>query len=1011
MTGANRALAWVLFSFTILWYRAKGQQDGFSDGRALEKFMESVRPGHSDNYNASVNPCEWNATRVQCVNNIERVSMLNLTGFGLSGQIPLGTLSNLTLLTDLNLSDNNLTESLPIDLPQLVNLQNLNLARNNFSGPVAEIVRAFSALVRIDLSRNKFEGDVLNAFAPLSALTSLDLSDNNFNGTIPDGFCDSHHLQTLHLGSNRFTGQIPASFERCDALQSLNLSSNSFVGPLPDALSKISTLEELHLARNNFTGPIPNTIFQSLRLKHLNLAHNNLTNPVSISTGAEGNLSVVDLEANLLDGDFVISLLQFPQLRVLKLGRNRFSGRLQTSRLPALLQSPLEDLDLHGNNFSGNLPGLGAGLLKLDFSSNSFSGPVPALNEILSLEYLDLSFNQFDGGLPQDISLQSSLKRLGLADNKLSGSVPSLSAMVSLEYLDLSSNLFTGVFPSNVTLLSNLTRLNLADNSFSSYSFQQLVSLSNFSRLEVLNLSMTNLGGNITSAIGDLKLLKVLDLSSNELGNQIPAEMGKLKGLENLNLSSNHLQGAIPDDMTLLTSLSSLDLSNNNLSGIIPTKNQWLTYPNSSFAGNPYLCGLQLNVPESECLRRINATLNSGGASDSDERNGLIIGLVTALAFVMLVAVGMFIWCRVSMAVKPLCKDETRHVSGPILFDKDAELWAKGIKDPHNIPVVMFEKPLLSLTFADLLQATANFSKELQIADGGYGPVYKGMLADGTQFAIKVLVEVKFADGKDAVAKIEALAKVKHPNLVTLAGYCLVGEDSLLIHEYMVNGDLQRWLHELPEGTRNPEDWSRDTWEHLDEPNADDLSGESLSWPTRHKIALGVARGLAFLHHGYSPHVVHRDVKASNILLDESFEARLVDAGLAGIGKPSGTPVNGGTMGYVPPEYGQTWQATTRGDVYSFGVVLLELVTGRMPTGHYFHDSYGGNLVGWVRLLIKDKRELKALDPKLVSQGDVTQIQEVLRIGYLCTAEAPAKRPTMQQVVGLLKDCQPAPPQ
>ncbi|BBN03281.1 hypothetical protein MPTK1_2g22270 [Marchantia polymorpha subsp. ruderalis] len=1010
MAGACRALAWVLFLFTILWDRAEGQQDGRSDGLALEKFMDSVRPGHSDNYNATVNPCDWNAARVQCVNS-GRVSMLNLTGFGLSGQIPPGTLSNLTFLTDLNLSDNNLTESLPIDLPQLANLVNLNLARNNFSGSVTDIVRALSALVQVDLSTNKFEGDVLNAFQSLRALTNLDLSGNNFNGTIPDGFCDApRNLRTLHLGSNRFTGLIPTSFERCASLLSLNLSSNSFVGPFPDALSKISTLEELHLARNDFSGPIPDTLFQSLRLRHLNLAYNSLTNPVSISTGTGGNLSVVDLESNLLDGDTVISnLLQFPQLRVLKLGRNKFSGPLKTTRLPALLLSPLEDVDLHGNNFSGKLPSLAAGLLRLDFSSNSFSGPVPGLNDVQSLEYLDLSFNQFEGGLPPDISLQSSLKRLGLADNQLSGSVPSLSAMVSLEYLDLSSNLFTGAFPSNVTLLSNLTRLNVADNGFSSYTLQQLVSLSNLARLEVLNLSRTNLGGNISSAIGDLKLLKVLDLSFNDLVNDIPAEMGKLKDLENLNLASNHLQGAIPDDMTLLTSLSSLDLSNNNLSGIIPTKNQWLTYTNSSFAGNPYLCGLQLNVPDSECSQGPKGTLSSEGASDSDDRKGLIIGLVTALAFVVLVAVGMFIWCRVSMAVKPLSKDETRHVSGPILFDKDAELWAKGIKDPHNIPVVMFEKPLLSLTFADLLQATANFNKELQIADGGYGPVYKGMLADGTQFAIKVLVEVKFADGKDAVAKIEALAKIKHPNLVTLAGYCLVGEDSLLIHEYMVNGDLQRWLHELPEGTRNPEDWSRDTWEHLDEPNADDLSGEFLSWPTRHKIALGVARGLAFLHHGNSPHVVHRDVKASNILLDESFEARLVDAGLAGVGKPSGTPVNGGTMGYVPPEYGQTWQATTRGDVYSFGVVLLELVTGRMPTGHYFHDSYGGNLVGWVRMLIKDKRELKALDPKLVSRGDVAQIQEVLRIGYLCTAEAPSKRPTMQQVVGLLKDCQPEP--
>lgn len=183
-----------------------------------------------------------------------------------------------------------------------------------------------------------------------------------------------------------------------------------------------------------------------------------------------------------------------------------------------------------------------------------------------------------------------------------------------------------------------------------------------------------------------------------------------------------------------------------------------------------------------------------------------------------------------------------------------------------------------------------------------------------------------------------------------------------------------------------------------------------MSWPVRHKIALGIARALAFLHHGCSPHVVHRDVKASNILLDSHFEAHLADCGLAGLvdsGKRSETPVIGGTLGYVPPEYGQMWKATTRGDVYSFGVVLLELVTGKRPTGHYFHDSYGGNLVGWVRALIREKRGYKCLDPKLLSTGVESEMLEILRIGYLCTAELPSKRPTMQQIVGLLKDIQP----
>lgn len=188
---------------------------------------------------------------------------------------------------------------------------------------------------------------------------------------------------------------------------------------------------------------------------------------------------------------------------------------------------------------------------------------------------------------------------------------------------------------------------------------------------------------------------------------------------------------------------------------------------------------------------------------------------------------------------------------------------------------------------------------------------------------------------------------------------------------------------------------------------------EELGWPVRHRIAVGVARALAFLHHGCVPNVVHRDVTSSNILLDSQYEPHLADCGLAelvGSGKryemdlTVTEPVLGGTPGYVPPEYGQTWKATARGDVYSFGVVLLELVTGKSPTGQYFHDSYGGNLVGWVRTLIREKRGYKCLDPKLLSSGVESEMLECLRIGYLCTAELPSKRPTMQQVVGLLKD-------
>lgn len=747
----------------------------------------------------------------------------------------------------------------------------------------------------------------------------------------------------------------------CDSLHSqvleLHLAGMNLTGSIPaGTISNLTGLLSLDLSNNQLSGTLPD-VSPLVNLTDMNLSGNNFK---ELDSGAfPSSLVNLDLSANGLVGPFPTSLFSLGAPTSLKLGRNSLSGDIDLSTLTSMLS--LQVLDLSNNNLSGAIPtSVNSNLSILNLQDNNFNGNVTQLIDFLNLK------------------------------------------SVKLTVLELSSNKFSSQsFPSDFSQLVNLTVLGLAGNKFLGHSFPNLPILA-MPKLQHLNLSSTSLSGPIPESICNISSLVFLDLADNNLSEGIPDRIGALKELEKLDLSRNNLSGGFPSDTIDLTFLSFLNVSFNNLSGPIPTGLQFETFGNTSYLGNAYLCGspLSKNCPTSS--PDVVSTHRKGKSSNV----GAIVGGVLGGVVLIAIAVLALILCRrVPGSVKPLAKDETRHVSGPMQYEKDAETWATGIKDPNGITVVMFEKPLLNITFADLLQATGNFCKDMQVADGGYGPVYKGTLQDGTQLAIKVLVEVGFSDENKAVGRIEALAKVKHSNLVSLIGYCLVGEDTILIYEYMVNGDLQRWLHELPEGNRNPEDWTLDTWEQME--GVEMMSGEYLSWPTRHKIALGIARGLAFLHHGCSPHVIHRDVKTSNILLDESFEAHLVDSGLAGIARVNGTPIIGGTLGYVPPEYGQTWQATTRGDVYSFGVVLLELVTGRKPTGHYFHDSCGGNLVGWVRTMIRqDKRGQKALDPKLVSRGHVPEMLEVLRIGYLCTADTPAKRPTMQQVVGLLKDCQ-----
>ncbi|CAM6109723.1 unnamed protein product [Calypogeia fissa] len=690
----------------------------------------------------------------------------------------------------------------------------------------------------------------------------------------------------------------------------------------------------------------------------------------------------------------------------------------------------LSRMDLAGPIPTGTISNL-TGLKYLDLSNNQLNGGLPVIDVLTNLTDMYLGGNKFTGPL-NDSNFPHKLVNLDLSSNILSGNVTALvESLGSLSTLDLSSNGFTDEsFPSDFSDLVNLTTLNLASNNFTKHIFPILP------KAGLMNLSLagTNMVGTIPENIAGIVSLLSLNLSHNKLDGRLPLQIGNLNKLQMLDLSRNNLSGQLPANMENMTSLSNFNVSYNNFSGPLPSGLRFDTFSLNSYLGDSDLCGLPFSAcPPAPAPSPVNETA-FGREGKSTNIGAIIGGVLGGIVFLSFFGAALLLWCRHSRAVKPLARDEARHVSGPMQYEKDAETWATGISNPGCISVVMFEKPLLNLSFADLLNATRNFSKDMQVSDGGYGPVYKGVLPDGTQLAVKVLVDVQFTDGRSAAEKIEGLAKVKHPNLVTLIGYCFVNDDSLLIYEFMVNGPLQKWIHEIPDGNGNFEDWShkdgskdwsnkdvskdgskngskngskdygKDGWDHLD--GAED-TGEYLNWPTRHKIVLGTARALAFLHHGCSPHVIHRDVKTSNILLDETFEAHLVDSGLAGIARVNGTPIIGGTLGYVPPEYGQTWQATTRGDVYSFGVVLLELVTGRRPTGHYFHESYGGNLVGWVRSTIKqDKRGQKALDPKLVSRGHVPEMLEVLRIGYLCTAETPAKRPTMQQVVGLLKDCQ-----
>ncbi|KAF4390098.1 hypothetical protein CsatB_013829 [Cannabis sativa] len=779
----------------------------------------------------------------------------------------------------------------------------------------------------------------------------LVVSGLSLSGSIPDTTIGKlTKLQTLDLSNNKITG-LPADLWSLNSLKSLNLSSNKISGPLPNDIGNFGLLESFDISSNDFSGKIPETIGSLLSLSSLKLNNNGFDQNIPSGILSCQSLVLIDLSSNRLSGSLPDGFgAAFPKLKSLNLAGNEIHGR------------ETDFLELKS-------------ITTLNLSSNLFQGPALGMFKEL-MEVIDLSKNQFQGHISQ-VQFNTSYN------------------WSRLVYLDLSENEISGDFLHNFGQAQNLKHLNLAHNRFAKQMFPNIELLLG---LEYLNLSSTNLIG------------------------QVPSEISRLSHLNTLDLSENHLVGHIPS--LSAKKLQIFDVSRNNLTGDIPVylleKLLWMERFNFSY-NNLTLCASQ--IPLETLKTAFIGSLNSCPIAanpalfkkrSSSNHGGLKLALALALSMVCLLAGLLFlaVGCRRKnrlWAVKQPSYKEEQTISGPFSFQTDSTTWVADVKQATSVPVVIFEKPLLNITFADLLSATSNFDRGTLLAEGKFGPVYRGFLPGGIHVAVKVLVHGSTLTDQEAARELEYLGRIKHLNLVPLTGYCLAGDQRLAIYEYMENGNLQNLLHDLPLGVQTTEDWSTDTWEEDENADIQNVGSEGLltTWRFRHKIALGTARALAFLHHGCFPSIIHRDVKASSVYLDDNLEPRLSDFGLAKIfGNGLDEELACGSPGYVPPEFSKPDidSPTSKSDVYCFGVVLFELLTGKKPIEDDYPDEKEGNLVGWVRGLVRKNNAARAIDPKIRNTGPEEQMVEALKIGYLCTADLPSKRPSMQQIVGLLKD-------
>ncbi|KAG8366847.1 hypothetical protein BUALT_Bualt16G0010600 [Buddleja alternifolia] len=477
--------------------------------------------------------------------------------------------------------------------------------------------------------------------------------------------------------------------------------------------------------------------------------------------------------------------------------------------------------------------------------------------------------------------------------------------------------------------------------------------------LQTLDLSGNSLSGSIPSQICNwLPFLVTLDLSRNSLTGPIPQDLANCSYLNTLILDDNRLSGSIPLQFSNLGRLRRFSVANNQLSGRVPP------FANDSvelnFSGNRGLCGGSLG--------------NCGGLSKRSLAIIIAAGVFGAAASLLL-GFGLWWWF--------FTKSSKRRKRGYGIGRRDegGSSFAERLRTHKLTQVMLFQKPLVKIKLVDLLAATNNFSNESVIVSSRMGTTYKAVLPDGSALAIKRLSACKMGE-KEFRMEMHRLGQLRHPNLVPLLGFCLVEEEKLLVYKHLSNGTLFSTLC-----------------------GNDDV----LDWQTRFRIALGAARGLAWLHHGCHPPILHQNISSNVVLLDEDFDPRIMDFGLARLITSESNDssfVNGdlGEIGYIAPEYSSTMVASLKGDVYSFGVVLLELVTGQKPLDVSTVDElFKGNLVDWVNQLSTSGRIKDTIDKSLCGKGNDEEIVRFLKIACNCVVSRPKERWSMYEVYHSLK--------
>ncbi|CAM8999402.1 unnamed protein product [Rhodiola kirilowii] len=469
--------------------------------------------------------------------------------------------------------------------------------------------------------------------------------------------------------------------------------------------------------------------------------------------------------------------------------------------------------------------------------------------------------------------------------------------------------------------------------------------------LTAFTLQGSYVTGVIPKEFGNLSSLTNLNLESNRLSGEIPSTLGNLRKLQFLILSQNNLTGSIPESIASLPNLINLRVDSNNLSGQVPEHLFQLTQYN--YSGNHLNCGVNHTQ---QCESRDD---NSGTSHKS--KVVLILGVIGGIFIFFIFGGCLIVWLKKGRGYK-------REVFVDVAGDVDRRI-AFG--------------QLRRFSWRELQLATDSFREKNVLGQGGFGKVYKGVLADNTKVAVKRLTDYESPGGDTAFQReVEMIGVAVHKNLLRLIGFCTTPTERLLVYPYMPNLSVAHCLREIKPGDK------------------------ILDWATRKRVALGTARGLEYLHEHCNPKIIHRDVKAANVLLDEDFEAVVGDFGLAqlvDVRKTNVTTQVRGTMGHIAPEYLSTGKSSGRTDVFGYGIMLLELVTGQRAIDFArMEEEDDVLLLDHVKKLEREKRLADIIDHNLLNYN-MEEVEMMVQVALLCTQASPEDRPAMSAVVRMLE--------